>query len=69
MNRGFRSQLRRLALYFLAYTLLGLFMFSQGALQKILQHDPNPWWHYLTSWMVGIGNTPTTRRIPLSMES
>jgi hypothetical protein len=29
-------------------------MFSQGAIQKTLQHDPNPWWHYLSSWMVGI---------------
>ena len=54
MNRGFRSELRRLALYFFVYTLLGLFMFSQGAIQKIIGNDPNPLWHYLTSWMVGV---------------
>ena len=54
MNRNFSSGLRRIGLYFLIYTLLGLFMFSQGAIQNNLQHDPNPWWHFLMSWMVGL---------------
>jgi len=33
---------------------MGLFMFSQGAIQKITSNDPNPWWQHLTSWMVGV---------------
>ena len=53
-NFNIRSELRRLGLYLLVYTLLGLYMFSQGALQKAIEHDPNPWWHYLTSWLVGV---------------
>ena len=54
VKRSFNSELRHLGAYFLVYTFLGLFMFSQGAIQKIVQNDPNPWWNYLTSWMVGI---------------
>src|SRR5579863_10544059 len=54
MDRGFKSEVRRLALYFLVYTLLGLFMFSQGAIQKVVGNDPNPWWHYLSSFMLGV---------------
>ena len=33
---------------------MGLFLFSQGMVQKAFTHDPNPWWHHLTSWMVGV---------------
>ena len=33
---------------------MGLFLFSQGMVQKAFNHDPNPWWHHLTSWMVGV---------------
>jgi hypothetical protein len=29
-------------------------MFSQGILQKLILNDPNPWWHRLTSGMVGV---------------
>jgi two-component system, LytTR family, sensor kinase len=53
-NFNIRAESRRLGLYLLIYTLLGLYMFSQGALQKAIEHDPNPWWHYLISWMVGV---------------
>jgi two-component system, LytTR family, sensor kinase len=33
--------------------MFGLFMFSQGVIQKIVSRDPSPWWHRLVSWMVG----------------
>ncbi len=46
--------LRRYTACFLAWTALGLFMFSQGMVQKLFSKDPNPWWHHLTSWMVGV---------------
>ena len=42
------------ALCFLTWTALGLFMFSQGMVQKVVSNDPNPWWQHLTGWMVGV---------------
>src|SRR5215472_1613986 len=33
---------------------MGLFMFSQGLIQKIASHDPTPWQDHLTSWMAGV---------------
>lgn len=68
-----RLTLRRYTGYFLAWTALGLFLFSQGMVQKVFANDPNPWWHHLTSWMVGVYIwfffTPTVlwlgRRFPL----
>ena len=50
MARG----LRNLALYFLIWTVVGLFFFSQSISQKLASHDPTPWWHYLTSWLLGV---------------
>jgi sensor histidine kinase YesM len=29
-------------------------MFSQGVAQKVFSNDPNPWWHHLVSWLVGV---------------
>ena len=49
-----KPTLRRYAWRFLAWTTLGLFMFSQGMVQKRFAHDPTPWWHHLASWMVGV---------------
>jgi sensor histidine kinase YesM len=46
--------LRRYAAYFLAWTAFGLFMFSQGLVQRLFEKDPTPWWHYLVSWLVGV---------------
>ena len=34
--------------------MLGLFLFTQGLLQRSFTHDPSPWWHHLVSWMVGV---------------
>jgi two-component system LytT family sensor kinase len=50
-RKGF---LRRYAALFLGWTALGLFMFTQGMAQRFLAKDPTPWWHHLTSWMVGV---------------
>ena len=45
--------LPRYALYFLAWTLFSVFMFSQSIMQKIASKEVTPWWHYLCSWLVG----------------
>ncbi len=54
MTRSSQGELRRYAALFLVWTVMGLFMFSQALTQKIVSRDPNPWWHYLASWMVGV---------------
>jgi len=33
---------------------LGLFYFSEGLAQRMIWHDPTPWWHYLLAWMLGV---------------
>jgi two-component system, LytTR family, sensor kinase len=54
MTDQFKSVLRRVTALFLVWTALGLLLFSQGMVQKAFTHDPNPWSHHLTSWMVGV---------------
>jgi hypothetical protein len=54
MTDQVKSFLRRATALFIAWTAMGLFLFSQGMVQKAFNHDPNPWWHHLTSWMVGV---------------
>jgi hypothetical protein len=54
MNTAFRKTLQIYAAFFVVWTALGLFMFSQGIVQKVVSHDPTPWWHHLTSWLVGV---------------
>jgi signal transduction histidine kinase len=54
MTIGGKYGVRRYWAMFLAWSVMGLFMFSQGLAQKILSHDPHPWWQHLTSWMVGV---------------
>jgi two-component system, LytTR family, sensor kinase len=54
MKSSMARSLRNLALYFLIWTIVGLFFFSQGILQKLASHDPDPWWHYLASWLTGV---------------
>jgi anti-sigma regulatory factor (Ser/Thr protein kinase) len=76
MTTDRRLTLRQYAAYFLAWTAFGLFMFSQGMVQRLFEKDPNPWWHYLTSWLVGVYVwmllTPTIfwlgRRFPFERE-
>lgn len=45
---------RKYALLFLVWNVLGLFMFSQALIQKMVSHEPTPWQHYLASWAVGV---------------
>jgi two-component system, LytTR family, sensor kinase len=54
ISRTLKRALRQYLALFLVWTLLGLFMFSQGIVQKVVTNDPTPWWHHLTSWMIGV---------------
>ena len=49
-----RRTVWRYGLIFAGWTFMGLFMFSQGLVQKVLSNETHPWWHHLTSWMVGV---------------
>jgi sensor histidine kinase YesM len=48
-----RRRLREYGLCFIAWTVIGLFFFSQGLVQKYLSGDPSPWWHHLVAWLTG----------------
>jgi two-component system, LytTR family, sensor kinase len=54
MANRFKRDLRNYPLYFLLWTVLGLFYFSQGLTQRLVSHDPTPWWHYLLAWLLGV---------------
>lgn len=54
MSNSLKSFLRNLAWFFLVWTVVGLFFFSQDMERKLASHEPTPWWHYLTSWLVGV---------------
>lgn len=54
MGKTVRNHLRRYAVYFLAWTVLGFFLFSQALLQKLAMREPTPWWHYLAAWFTGV---------------
>jgi two-component system LytT family sensor kinase len=54
METGFKRDLRNYPLYFALWTVLGLFYFSEGLTQRMVLHDPTPWWHYLLAWMLGV---------------
>src|SRR5581483_2462805 len=54
MTERARRTLWQYGALFLLWTVLGLFFFSQGLAQKVVSHDPHPWWHHLTSWMIGV---------------
>jgi hypothetical protein len=54
MESSFKHDVRSYPLYFLLWTLLGLFYFSQGLTQRLVFHDPTPWWRYLVAWLVGV---------------
>ena len=54
MHKAVARGLRNYAWYFLVWTLVGLFFFTQAIEQKVISHEPTPWWHYLVSWLVGV---------------
>ena len=47
------SRFRRYGLYFLAWTVYGLFLFSQGLSQRLITGDPTPWPGMLAAWLIG----------------
>jgi hypothetical protein len=53
MENAFKRDLRNYPLYFLVWTGLGLFYFSQGLTQRLVWHDPTSWWLYLLGWLSG----------------
>src|SRR5262245_19972223 len=54
MENTIKRNLRKSAIYFLVWTVIGVFSFSQGVSQKFFSGDPTPSWHYLASWLVGV---------------
>jgi len=54
MQDAIARALRNYAWYFLVWTVFGIFFFSQSVTQKVIAHEPTPWWHYLVSWLVGV---------------
>ena len=54
MESALKRDLRNYPLYFLIWTIIGIFFFSQSISQKFFSRDPTPWWHYLISWLVGV---------------
>ena len=54
MRRSVARGLRNYGWYFLVWTVIGLFFFSQAIANKVISREPTPWWHYLVSWMVGV---------------
>lgn len=54
MRNAIGRGLRNYAWYFLVWTVVGLFFFTQAITQKFISREPTPWWHYLVSWLVGV---------------
>ena len=54
MGIGTSSRARRYALYFLGWTLAGVFLFSQALTQSLITRDPTPWWGILAAFILGV---------------
>src|SRR5262245_33735272 len=54
MENTIKSNLRKFAIYFMIWTVFGIFSFTQGLAQKSFTRDPTPSWHYLVSWLTGV---------------
>ena len=54
MRSALQRVLRIYVWVFPLWTVVGLFFFSQGLVQKSATHDPTPWWHYLVTWLTGV---------------
>jgi sensor histidine kinase YesM len=54
MGPGVKRDLRAASICLLAWTVVGLFFYSQSLTQKLLAHNPTPWWRYLASWLSGV---------------
>jgi len=49
-----KRNLRNYGLIFLAWTVVGIFFFTQSLTQKLFSRDPTPWWHFLVAWLAGV---------------
>src|SRR5579884_332508 len=54
MRTPLQRRLRRALALFVFWTFFGLYMFSQGLVQKVAAHDPTPWTDHLTGWLAGM---------------
>lgn len=54
MSSAGKNRLWKLGLYFLGWTVLALFYFSQALAQKVAMRDSTPWWQYLATWLIGV---------------
>ena len=54
MEKALKRDLRNYPLYFLIWTIIGFFFFSQRLSQKFFSHDPTPWRYYLLSEIVSV---------------
>jgi two-component system LytT family sensor kinase len=45
---------RRYAAYWIAWTVFGLFFFTQDVSRQLLWNSPIPWWSYLLTWMFSV---------------
>lgn len=65
MRNAIGRSLRNYAWYFLVWTVVGLFFFTQAITQKFISHEPTPWWDYLVSWLVGVNVWALLTPLPL----
>lgn len=49
-----RQRLIRVGGFFLAWTVVGVFFFTQDLTRRVIIPDPNPWWHALVAWLIGV---------------
>jgi len=54
MEKALKRDLRNYPLYFLIWTIIGVFFFSQRLSQKFFSHDPTPWRYYLVAELVSV---------------
>ena len=54
MESALKRDLRNYPLYFLIWTIIGIFFFSRALSQKFFSRDPTPLSRYLISWLVGV---------------
>ena len=54
MQGALGKYVRNAAVCLLAWTVVGLFFYTQSLTQKISTHNATPWWQYLVSWLSGV---------------
>jgi two-component system, LytTR family, sensor kinase len=54
VETSFKRDVRNYPLYFVLWTLFGLFEFSQGLTQRLVLHNSTAWWRYLVAWLLGV---------------